>query len=325
MRIVNLSHVVNLRLTSDVPTALDRHLGATNWRYVGWEQPRLGLERSPLANPYSCKPRHNRQRVHVPTRQTAIQGYRQWLWETIQAEDEAVLAALRALREEQVLVCWCRPKPCHATIIARAAQWLRDQAEGVAPRVPVPRLLRERTHNEEPCLLFDLDQGYLKVTSKRGSHCFGLRDWVWPYSDTTPAVVREEGSVRHTTTGALMGLLARCTPVVDPQTSVPETDFAPILPLHPAVEAVRQRYAPESTVSQRERCQSTLADLRLPAELMLLSDGSLLDVSYGQGSESAPTSVDHYPVGGVVDIPSLMAHLTAGEAVRVGSLTYHPR
>ena len=74
MRIVNLSHVVNLRLTSDVPTALDRHLGATNWRYVGWEQPRLGLERSPLANPYSCKPRHNRQRVHVPTRQTGLQN-----------------------------------------------------------------------------------------------------------------------------------------------------------------------------------------------------------------------------------------------------------
>lgn len=213
MRIVNLSHVVNLRLSSDVPAALDRRFGAGRWHYVGWEQPRLGLRRSPFANPYSCRPPHHPQQSHVPTQEAALRGFRRWLWEAMQAEEEVVLAALRALRKGQVLVCWCQPNPCHASVIVRAANWQRDQERLLTPTAAPPRVVRERTHAMTDSLLFDLDQGYLKVTSAGHSRFYALHDWVWPHADSTPAIVREAGTVRQSTAGAMMARLTGRRPL----------------------------------------------------------------------------------------------------------------
>lgn len=74
---------------------------------------------SPLGNPFVIGKDGDRTAV--------IEKYRQWLWERIKANDEAVLAALRALNDDSVLVCWCAPLPCHGDIVIRAAAWLKQQ------------------------------------------------------------------------------------------------------------------------------------------------------------------------------------------------------
>lgn len=73
---------------------------------------------SPLGNPFVIS--------GSITREDAIAMYRAWLWERIQARDEAVLAALAALTEESVLGCWCRPLACHTSVIEKAWQWCKS-------------------------------------------------------------------------------------------------------------------------------------------------------------------------------------------------------
>jgi hypothetical protein len=72
---------------------------------------------SALGNPYSIGQDGGRA--------TVIQSYRRWLWRRLQAKDSRVLAALRELSEDSVLVCWCAPAACHAEVIARAWAWAR--------------------------------------------------------------------------------------------------------------------------------------------------------------------------------------------------------
>ncbi len=74
---------------------------------------------SPLGNPFPVPPYR---------RSLAIGHYRNWLWQKIDAGDPTVLAALAALSEESVLVCWCDPLPCHATVIAEV--WAMLQRRG---------------------------------------------------------------------------------------------------------------------------------------------------------------------------------------------------
>lgn len=61
-----------------------------------------------------------------------IAPYRVWLWEQMQDEKSAALAALReilgAAREAPLtLVCWCHPAPCHAEVIRDALVWLDEK------------------------------------------------------------------------------------------------------------------------------------------------------------------------------------------------------
>jgi hypothetical protein len=56
-----------------------------------------------------------------------LQQYRQWLWQRIKAKDEVVLRELRRIDEESVLVCWCKPGPCHGDVVMAAVRWLRSQ------------------------------------------------------------------------------------------------------------------------------------------------------------------------------------------------------
>ncbi|MCZ7673818.1 MAG: DUF4326 domain-containing protein [Chloroflexi bacterium] len=75
------------------------------WVYIGRANSYAGLEQSPLANPFKVK--------ELGSRGQTLPHYKRWLWERIQAGDEAVLDALRAIDTQTVLVCWCAPGPCH--------------------------------------------------------------------------------------------------------------------------------------------------------------------------------------------------------------------
>ena len=84
----------------------NRYHGATGV-YVG--------RPSPLGNPFRVGPDGNRS--------TVIEKYRVWLDEQIIMRNERVISALRALSDDDTLVCVCAPKPCHADVIA--ATWKR--------------------------------------------------------------------------------------------------------------------------------------------------------------------------------------------------------
>lgn len=90
-----------------------------------------GWEASPLGNPCSArgKPCPVCGLVHFAAWGTQVTPcrslpcYRKWLWEKIRTRDRVVLDTLRALSEDSVLGCWCKPKPCHAEVIASAWAW----------------------------------------------------------------------------------------------------------------------------------------------------------------------------------------------------------
>jgi hypothetical protein len=63
--------------------------------------------------------------------------YRVWLWEQIQKGNAAVLAELRKINDDTVLICWCVPQPCHAEVIAAAAKWLRKEDQRKAAKAAV--------------------------------------------------------------------------------------------------------------------------------------------------------------------------------------------
>lgn len=81
---------------------------------------------SPLGNPFTHKA-GIAGTVLVASREEAIERYRRWLWEKLQARDPKVLAALKALTEESVLGCWCKPLGCHCDVLVRAWKWARSQ------------------------------------------------------------------------------------------------------------------------------------------------------------------------------------------------------
>jgi hypothetical protein len=79
---------------------------------------------SPLGNPYPVQ--GNREEV--------IQKYRLWLWEQIQSKSPAYrelkkLADRVKNGEEISLVCWCSPLPCHASVIASAINWMKNNEQ----------------------------------------------------------------------------------------------------------------------------------------------------------------------------------------------------
>jgi hypothetical protein len=111
-----MSQVVNFKSTGSA-AALTQTFG-TRWVYVGRANPHHHLPASPLANPY-------RRQTYGGQRGCTLPHYRRWLWQRIQAGDEAVIAALTAIDDPTVLVCWCKPGPCHGDVILAAAAWLK--------------------------------------------------------------------------------------------------------------------------------------------------------------------------------------------------------
>jgi hypothetical protein len=108
--------VVNFKQYGSKAT-LDRAFGG-RWLYIGRANGYAQLEASPLANPF---------KVRDYGRGATLPHYRRWLWEQIQAGNQDVLVALRSITPESVLVCYCKPLPCHGDIVKAAAAWLRDQ------------------------------------------------------------------------------------------------------------------------------------------------------------------------------------------------------
>ena len=80
---------------------------------------------SVLGNPYSHTTGTRADQV-VATRDEAVERYGRWLLGRIRDSDPLVIAALNALDDDSVLVCWCAPQRCHAEMIVRAALWVQS-------------------------------------------------------------------------------------------------------------------------------------------------------------------------------------------------------
>ncbi len=112
-----MSQVVNFNSYGSAD-ALTQAFG-TRWVYIGRTNPHYQLPASPLANPF-------KRQTYGGQRGCTLPHYRRRLWQRIQAGDEAVIEALRAIDVDTVLVCWCKPGPCHGDVVLAAAAWLQS-------------------------------------------------------------------------------------------------------------------------------------------------------------------------------------------------------
>lgn len=103
--------------------ALNQAFG-DRWVYIGRANSYAGLPQSPLANPFKVR--------EFGGRGQTLPHYKRWLWQRIQAGDEAVLEALRAIDAQTVLICWCKPGPCHGDVVKAAAAWVQAQGQQTA-------------------------------------------------------------------------------------------------------------------------------------------------------------------------------------------------
>lgn len=91
------------RITCDVANfkaygsiqALNRAF-SDRWVYIGRANSYAGLEQSPLANPFKVKDFGGRGQT--------LPHYKRWLWQRIQAGDETILDALKAIDAN---LSWC--------------------------------------------------------------------------------------------------------------------------------------------------------------------------------------------------------------------------
>ena len=97
------------------------------WVYIGRANNYAGLPQSPLANPFRAKAFGELSRADFGGRGQTLPHYKRWLWQCNQAGDEAVLDALRAIDASSVLICWCKPGPCHGDVVKAAAAWLNKE------------------------------------------------------------------------------------------------------------------------------------------------------------------------------------------------------
>lgn len=102
--------------------ALNQAFG-DRWVYIGRANSYAGLPQSPLANPFKAREFGGRGQTLPPG--STLGHYRRWLWGRIQAGDQAVLDALKAIDAQTVLVCWCVPDPCHGEVVKAAAAWVQ--------------------------------------------------------------------------------------------------------------------------------------------------------------------------------------------------------
>jgi hypothetical protein len=84
----------------------------TNILYVGRNPKYYGFTRAlpALANKF-------RVGIHGPQGE-CILLYEAWLRECIEMKNLEVLNALYSINHDDILGCWCKPKACHADIIA---------------------------------------------------------------------------------------------------------------------------------------------------------------------------------------------------------------
>lgn len=102
-----------------------------------------GLEASPLGNPCSIRgvPCPICRKIHYPHRGPtkagkSVECYRVWLFREIRAGNQTVVREIMNIPPTAVLGCWCLDAEdartvtdCHTGVIARAAEWLRKNAQ----------------------------------------------------------------------------------------------------------------------------------------------------------------------------------------------------
>lgn len=97
----------------EAPTVVNRH-----WYKTGLPVGAIYIGRgTPLGNPFTVA-EHGIE---------ALALYRAWLWKRIQDRNADVLGAMRAIRPGTLLVCSCKPRPCHGDVVVKAWLWLRSQ------------------------------------------------------------------------------------------------------------------------------------------------------------------------------------------------------
>jgi hypothetical protein len=116
-QIVNFHHYGSIE-------ALNQAFG-DRWFYIGRTNKQAGLPQSHLANPYKVQDFGGQCGATLP-------HYRRWLWQRIQAGDEPVIGALKTIDAQTVLVCYCKPGPCHGDVVQAAAAWMRSTPRPVA-------------------------------------------------------------------------------------------------------------------------------------------------------------------------------------------------
>ena len=70
------------------------------------------LDGTALGNPYTVSSFEN------PA--DCLRAYKRWLWDRVKPranQNPKMLVALESIGEETVLVCSCKPKPCHGDIL----------------------------------------------------------------------------------------------------------------------------------------------------------------------------------------------------------------
>lgn len=87
--------------------------------YIGRANPRLGLPRSPFANPFPI------EGAGPQARAASIEKYRKWLWGKIRRQ-EITIEDLVALKGKH-LVCYCAPMACHGNVLEKAVAWALEQ------------------------------------------------------------------------------------------------------------------------------------------------------------------------------------------------------
>lgn len=82
---------------------------------------------SEWGNPWTHKA-GTRARFIVPTREEAIERYRENLWWQVRTLGQPFVEKLAALHGKR-LGCWCHPLPCHGDVLVKAAAWAHTELQ----------------------------------------------------------------------------------------------------------------------------------------------------------------------------------------------------
>lgn len=74
---------------------------------------------SPLGNPFVMGKDGSREDV--------VKKYTRWIWQKIEERDWRIMSALSELNEDDVLICWCHPLPCHGDVVVRAWKYCKEE------------------------------------------------------------------------------------------------------------------------------------------------------------------------------------------------------
>lgn len=113
------------------PSVVTRHAHKGPWPerhyYIGRpggialrEIQRGAIDATTLGNPYTLK-EHGGDAMHL---------YKGHLYRRLKTE-RSTRDFLAGIPEDAVLICSCKPRPCHGDVIVAAWEWLRDMTEEI--------------------------------------------------------------------------------------------------------------------------------------------------------------------------------------------------